>query len=1058
MDRINVNTSSTKEVCYSTTEENVNEQFSKGQVVDGVITNVSEKISISLNGKELQVSQSAVQDAKEGQVRRFEITDISNKSIVLREVGNEAEEPKAQGVKQTSVVTNTAAFVGKLNDTKTGQDVSVQKQKIKEQIAGTINRLSETDYASLSAEKSLLEEYNEDRVERAIDRVKEQRQFKREHLNIQIEKKQQIRKDVEERPKGSKESEIAKQLEQSNLPVTDANIAKLATAMDLVAMAPQMTDTSKAYVIENTMQVTPENIYKSIYSGSGKTQAAINESAWNELQSQVEELLQKDGVEVTTETMQDAKWLLSNDLMISKENIETLNELNDLQNNMDPDMMMKLCLKGLSQGMEPKKTDLMEQKQDLDLRNKAMESIKLLASIQDSAVESMTEGKPVTLEALANATTVGGTGNVDIKAVTAKRQLEEVRLKLTFESSYQLHKQGINVNTTELEQLVEELRSIEDAYYKGLCDEMNVSATDRELALFKTTDQTVNSLKTAPNTVLGMTYSKRSTVTMAELSEVAEDASKKANKANEYETLMTAPRKDLGDSIKKAFSNVDAILEDLSLDTTQSNQRAVRILAYNQMDINEESITNMKSYDMQVNKVLENLTPEVTLTMIKEGKNPLDLSMSELSETVREISSTMEQTSEAKFSEYLYNLDKKKELSSEERESYIGIYRLLHQVEKSDGAAVGAVVKADQELTLGNLLTAVRSRGKAGMDIEVNESFGGVESIKTNGSSISDQVNKAFYANQLATEVYNDLTVDAVVTLDQNKESLYDVSLEEFYEVEQEIKETVENSYTEKKYDDMMHILKEASNTEVLISAGEKVSVNNIEAVGYIAGQASTFYKDMKAKAAEVSDELAEKITEIYESFTDCLGDADALGQAFTKLKNTMTEVFEAFMDKDEVSSNDMEQIRLYNNSIRLASDLAKSQMFEVPVSVNGDVVNLRVQMVPSTNGQAKVAIQMADESFGTMDITAHVEDEGLSAFVVCDNRRVVDYFTENRQTVVTALEQTGVSVKQLTVTMNRKQTEFYDTDHVSSETTKTEVLYNVAKTFVKMTKQACEQ
>ena len=39
-----------------------------------------------------------------------------------------------------------------------------------------------------------------------------------------------------------------------------------------------------------------------------------------------------------------------------------------------------------------------------------------------------------------------------------------------------------------------------------------------------------------------------------------------------YETLMTAPRSDLGDSIRKAFSNVDDILTDMSLEKTSENQ------------------------------------------------------------------------------------------------------------------------------------------------------------------------------------------------------------------------------------------------------------------------------------------------------------------------------------------------------------------------------------------------------------------------------------------------------------------------------------------------------
>ena len=46
----------------------------------------------------------------------------------------------------------------------------------------------------------------------------------------------------------------------------------------------------------------------------------------------------------------------------------------------------------------------------------------------------------------------------------------------------------------------------------------------------------------------------------------------------QYETLMTAPRTDMGDSIQKAFRNVDDILNDLGVEATEENRRAVRIL------------------------------------------------------------------------------------------------------------------------------------------------------------------------------------------------------------------------------------------------------------------------------------------------------------------------------------------------------------------------------------------------------------------------------------------------------------------------------------------------
>ena len=64
--------------------------------------------------------------------------------------------------------------------------------------------------------------------------------------------------------------------------------------------------------------------------------------------------------------------------------------------------------------------------------------------------------------------------------------------------------------------------------------------------------------------------------------------------ASGYETLMTSPRADMGDSISKAFQNVDDILKELQIETSESNRRAVRILAYNSTNITEENIKQIK--------------------------------------------------------------------------------------------------------------------------------------------------------------------------------------------------------------------------------------------------------------------------------------------------------------------------------------------------------------------------------------------------------------------------------------------------------------------------------
>mgnify|MGYP003295535916 CR=1 FL=1 len=72
------------------------------------------------------------------------------------------------------------------------------------------------------------------------------------------------------------------------------------------------------------------------------------------------------------------------------------------------------------------------------------------------------------------------------------------------------------------------------------------------------------------------------------------------------------------------------ILKDLGLETSYGNQRAVRILAYNQMELTPENIAEMKAADEEVQRAFDHLKPAVVRTMIKEGMNPLDMSFEEI--------------------------------------------------------------------------------------------------------------------------------------------------------------------------------------------------------------------------------------------------------------------------------------------------------------------------------------------------------------------------------------------------------------------------------------------
>ena len=140
--------------------------------------------------------------------------------------------------------------------------------------------------------------------------------------------------------------------------------------------------------------------------------------------------------------------------------------------------------------------------------------------------------------------------------------------------------------------------------------------------------------------------------------------------AEAYEPLMTAPRQDMGDSIQKAFRNVDSQLEALGLELSEANRRAVRILGYNSIPLSQKNINEMKFYDAQVRGLVEQLQPQVTVELIRRGINPLEGSLQQVSAAAESINRELGVSAEERFSEYLVKLDRKHELSAEERDAY----------------------------------------------------------------------------------------------------------------------------------------------------------------------------------------------------------------------------------------------------------------------------------------------------------------------------------------------------------------------------------------------------
>ena len=334
---------------------------------------------------------------------------------------------------------------------------------------------------------------------------------------------------------------------------------------------------------------------------------------------------------------------------------------------------------------------------------------------------------------------------LEAKIITAKRQLEEIRLKLTLSSAKLLAKNDIKIDTKELSEIVDQLKELEKEACKRQLIENRIEPTEENIEQLRITTKMAEELKEMPSYSIAKFVREPIPMTMEGLHEEGRKLKTDFDAANErYETMMTKPRSDMGDSISKAFRNVDAILKEMDLEVTEANQRAVRILGYNSMEITEENLEAVKAKDLSVNRLLNQLTPQTVMEFIRKGENIIKIPVEELNLKMEAMNNEAQEKEVARYSEFLYKLEKNKEITPEERTAFVGVYRLLDKVVKSKGRDIGALVKSGQEITLKNLLTAQRTIKASKIDANIDDDFGMVSEVIEKGVKITDQIEQGF--------------------------------------------------------------------------------------------------------------------------------------------------------------------------------------------------------------------------------------------------------------------------------------------------------------------------
>lgn len=840
---------------------------------------------------------------------------------------------------------------------------------------------------------------------------------------------------------------------EHDIPVTKENAEEVMKAYDTVSQLQPLSDGVMKYMIRNHMEPTIDNIYKAQHSAAydankqgrgyyqddtGYYAKKAEDYNWKQLQPQMEKVIRQAGQEVSEETLDNAKWLIEKGMPLTEEALVALDELKHLEIPGTAKEVVSATMGAVSDGKKAGEANLVNGKSAIA---QALEYMQDVNSISNEAVDKVAaEGVALNIRNLKAAQiqiSMNYSAESYAVSINGRRVMEEVRLQMSVEANLHLIKSGFSIDTSELEQLVDALKLAQQQTEDLLFGDKGTNKAGSRTALYQNTLSTVRELYGMPAALVGkFAFQSRVQITMTTVSAtegaftlqtayehgaVLRSAYEKAGES--YEALMTAPRADLGDSIKKAFRNVDDLLRDMRLEVSEANRRAVRILGYNQMEISEENIDAVKTTDLSIQRVLNKMTPAATMKMIRDGVNPLTMNMEELETYLNQQEKSPEQDFE-KYSEYLYKLERNHQVTEPEREAYIGIYRLFRQLEKTDGAAIGMLLNQEAELTVKNLLSAMRSSKKRGMEVKVDDGFAGINASYV-GKSISEQIETGVKANY-----YQKLAADILDRMDGSKMQAVpadgDMSLEQFAQMLHNTEENEEINRTYIKEQAALlrqAVMAEESTVKELLDYEQPVTANHLMAAGLLMkerGKAAGRLYEL-ADAGGNKEELEAAMNELQEAMTD----AESAGKAYEKLEQVYTKVLEdAVYEQDDTGRIDVREISSLYKQISFNTNMAKEENYEVPVQIGSEITSINLKIVHSQSENGKVTASMDTLTYGRVMaqfyLTVKNESEyQLSGYVACDHMEGRDLLEKSSGGLKKILEQADIKIVSLNYIYN---------------------------------------
>lgn len=798
---------------------------------------------------------------------------------------------------------------------------------------------------------------------------------------------------------------IRRSFAQYQAPFTAENAAEVKKTVDEASEIDGLSDDAEKYLVNNRMDPTVDNLYTARFSSSsngsrqgrgyyqeemsGYYAKKADNIDWEQLEPQIQKIAEDAGLSQEPQILEQAKKMIENGIPLTAETLKLYHKIQGIAFPLAKEEVADAAVRAIADGKAPGSADITQN-----------------ATLLEQAVDIYQKFQ--------------NTDSYEGEDITAKRQMEEVRLKMTVQANLLLLKSGYSIDTAPLEELVNKLKEAEEQLNSRLFGGGDVEAAGRKADLYTETMQKISALPGMPAAVVGRIADSLQQTTINAVYEEGGRLEREYVKAEKsYETLMTAPRKDMGDSIHKAFRNVDDILQDMDMETSEQNRRAVRILAYNSTPLTEENIQQVKAADQTLQNVIQKMTPSATLQMIREGKNPLSMSIPEMEEYLSKQDDNLQKDTE-KYSKFLYKLEKDNQITQEEKEAFIGIYRLIRQVEKSDGAVIGSLLEQGAEINFKNLLSSVRSSKKTGTDVRVDDNYGAISQVNNSRKTISEQIMQGYsesesqYYNQLLDEIYRNLTPESL------KEMMPDesVTLEQFAQAlkNAETDKKTEEAYQKEQIKDIRHLkFADDGTLKELLDYKQPVTIDNLLAANVLLNRKGpALFEQVSDKARQTGkgkEELKKASKQLIENFDN----ADRAAENYGHLVETSQEILDEAAAM-EGAYLDIKEITLMHKQLSLAGSLSKEESYEIPVELDGKMSSIRLTIIHNEDEAGKVRASFETAEMGKISAQFRLHGGKLDGYILCSSDKAAEFMQTKQEAIKENLMDSGFEIQDLRI------------------------------------------